>query len=107
MAPLLSLLSFHPHQTLVPTSSFLSSLQIQTRIQFFSRPALISRGSLSTRLGSSHFHHHLEELLNQADGFLYTVADAAVEAQNSKPNEDWFSGIANYMEIILKVIIVI
>jgi hypothetical protein len=104
MAPLLS---FHPHQTLIPTYSLLFTRQIQTRIQFLGRPVLISRGSLSSRLGSSHYHHQLEELLSRADGFLYTVADAAVEAQNSKPNEDWFSGIANYMEIILKVIIVI
>lgn len=106
MAPLLS---FHPQQTLIPTSSLLSSRQIQTRIHFLGRPALFSRGSLSTRLGSSHYyyHHQLEELLSRADGFLYTIADAAVAAQESKPNEDWFSGIASYMEIILKVIFVI
>ncbi|KAF3341687.1 ALBINO3-like protein 1 [Carex littledalei] len=102
MAPLLS---FHPHQTLIPTSSLLSSRQIQTRIQFLGRPAIFSRGSLTTRLGSSNYHHQLEELLSRADGFLYTIADAAVaSAQESKPTEDWFSGIASYMEIILKIL---
>ncbi|XP_078169859.1 ALBINO3-like protein 1, chloroplastic isoform X2 [Carex rostrata] len=100
-----SLLSFHPHQTLIPTSSLLSSRQIQTRIHFLGRPELFPRGSLSTRLGSSHYHHQLEDLLSRADGFLYTIADSAVAAaQESKPTEDWFSGIASYMEIILKIL---
>ncbi|KAJ4798024.1 Membrane protein insertase YidC [Rhynchospora pubera] len=103
MAPLLS---FHPHQTLIPTSSLLSTrpIQIQSRLHFLARPVLLSRATLSTRLCSTHFHHQLEDLLGRADGFLYSIADAAVAAQDPKPNADWFSGIASYMELILKIL---
>lgn len=51
----------------------------------------------------------IKDLFGKAESFLYTVADAAVSASpatetvaNSK-NNDWFSGISNYMETILKV----
>lgn len=54
------------------------------------------------------------ELLGRAEGFLYTVADAAV---NSAPDastaagatveaakqRNWLSGITDYMEFVLKV----
>lgn len=79
------------------------------------------RGSLSvTRFG---FHPGflpepedaefvLRELFNRAEGFLYTIADAAVSSSDTaittttaKQNNDWFSGITNYMETILKVLV--
>lgn len=51
----------------------------------------------------------IKDLFGKAESFLYTVADAAVSASpatetvtNSK-NNDWFTGISNYMETILKV----
>lgn len=51
------------------------------------------------------------ELLGRAEGFLYTLADAAVSSSPSsdalttaKQNDDWLSGIANYMESVLKVL---
>lgn len=56
----------------------------------------------------------LRELFNRAEGFLYTIADAAVSSSDTaitttttaaaKQNNDWFSGITNYMETILKVL---
>lgn len=54
----------------------------------------------------------VRELLGRAEGFLYTLADAAVSSSPSsdalttaKQNDDWLSGIANYMESVLKVTI--
>lgn len=53
----------------------------------------------------------VRELLGRAEGFLYTLADAAVSSSPSsdalttaKQNDDWLSGIANYMESVLKVL---
>ncbi|KAJ3683540.1 hypothetical protein LUZ60_013767 [Juncus effusus] len=97
-----SLLSFHPHQSL-----FLSNqTRIRTtRTRFSGASFLQSRSVSFTRLNSSHFQHHqLDEILSRADGLLYTLADAVASAQESKPKEDWFTGIANYMEIILKIL---
>lgn len=56
----------------------------------------------------------IRELFTRAEGFLYTVADAAVSSSDTaatttttasvKQNNDWFSGIANYMETVLKIL---
>ncbi|EXB82457.1 ALBINO3-like protein 1 [Morus notabilis] len=48
-------------------------------------------------------------LLGRAEGFLYTLADAAVSSTSdsvttAKQSDDWLSGIANYMESVLKVL---
>nr|XP_043613102.1 ALBINO3-like protein 1, chloroplastic [Erigeron canadensis] len=49
-----------------------------------------------------------KDLIDRAEGLLYTLADAAVVntndsgITNTKQNNDWFSGIANYMETVLK-----
>lgn len=50
------------------------------------------------------------ELIDRAESFLYTVADAAVSSSSTpetvttvKQNDDWFSGITNYLESVLKV----
>lgn len=50
------------------------------------------------------------DLLGRAEGFLYTVADAAVSSSSdaataSKQSGDWLSGITNYLETVLKVLI--
>ncbi|GAB4840510.1 ALBINO3-like protein 1, chloroplastic [Ancistrocladus abbreviatus] len=49
-----------------------------------------------------------KELFGRAEGFLYTIADAAVSnsetISSNKQNSDWLSGITNYMESILKVL---
>ncbi|OWM89707.1 hypothetical protein CDL15_Pgr024455 [Punica granatum] len=54
----------------------------------------------------------IRELFSRAEGLIYTVADAAVSASDTvvdttsaaKQNNDWLSGIANYMEAVLKVL---
>ncbi|KAK7312021.1 hypothetical protein RJT34_10563 [Clitoria ternatea] len=52
----------------------------------------------------------IRELFERAEGLLYTIADAAVSSSDTvatttaKQNSDWFSGITNYMESILKVL---
>src|ERR1044072_8464401 len=51
----------------------------------------------------------VRELFTRAEGFLYTIADAAVSssdaaattADSAKQNSDWLSGITNYMETVL------
>ncbi|CAJ2667957.1 unnamed protein product [Trifolium pratense] len=54
----------------------------------------------------------IRELYNRAEGFLYTIADAAVLSSDtvvntaiasSEQNNDWFSLITNYVETVLKV----
>ncbi|KAK9277747.1 hypothetical protein L1049_007294 [Liquidambar formosana] len=50
----------------------------------------------------------IRELFGRAESVLYTIADAAVSSSDSvsttKQSSDWFSGIANYMESVLKVL---
>ncbi|GMH31100.1 hypothetical protein Nepgr_032943 [Nepenthes gracilis] len=50
----------------------------------------------------------VRELFGRAEGFLYTIADAAISnsetVSTTKQNSDWLSGITNYMESILKVL---
>lgn len=53
----------------------------------------------------------VRELFDRTEGFLYTVADAAVSSSSStsdtvsttKQSGDWLTGITNYMETVLKV----
>lgn len=50
----------------------------------------------------------VRELFGKAESVLYTIADAAVSASpenvtTAKQTEDWFTGITNYMETVLKV----
>ncbi|TKY47712.1 ALBINO3 protein 1 [Spatholobus suberectus] len=53
----------------------------------------------------------LRELFGRAEGFLYTIADAAVSSSDkvaasttAEQSNDWLSGITNYMETVLKVL---
>ncbi|XP_062110530.1 ALBINO3-like protein 1, chloroplastic [Humulus lupulus] len=55
----------------------------------------------------------VRELFGRAEGLLYTVADAAVSSSSvstsdtvttAKQSGDWFTGITNYMETVLKVL---
>lgn len=52
----------------------------------------------------------IQELLHKTEGLLYTLADATVSVSSSaadngvKDNGDWFSGITNLMETVLKVL---
>lgn len=52
----------------------------------------------------------IKDLFGRVEGFLYTVADAAVSSSDTvdalsttKQNSDWLSGITNAMEVVLKV----
>ncbi|KAL0421488.1 UNVERIFIED_CONTAM: ALBINO3-like protein 1, chloroplastic [Sesamum latifolium] len=53
----------------------------------------------------------MKDLFGRVEGFLYTVADAAVASSDkvdavatTKQNSDWLSGITNAMEVVLKVL---
>ncbi|XP_023001985.1 ALBINO3-like protein 1, chloroplastic [Cucurbita maxima] len=51
----------------------------------------------------------VRELFGKAERVLYTIADAAVSASpedmtTAKQTEDWFTGITNYMESVLKIL---
>lgn len=53
----------------------------------------------------------IKDLFGRVEGFLYTVADAAVNSSDAvdavsttKQNSDWLSGITNAMEVVLKVL---
>ncbi|WOH16614.1 hypothetical protein DCAR_0936172 [Daucus carota subsp. sativus] len=48
----------------------------------------------------------IKGLFGKAESILYTIADAAVSTENvtNSKNNDWFSGISNYMETVLKVL---
>lgn len=50
----------------------------------------------------------VREFFGKAESVLYTIADAAVSASpenvtTAKQTDDWFTGITNYMESVLKV----
>lgn len=52
----------------------------------------------------------IRDLFGRVEGFLYTIADAAVTSSDAvdaatatKQNSDWLSGITNAMEVVLKV----
>ncbi|KAL7134991.1 hypothetical protein ABFS83_11G062900 [Erythranthe nasuta] len=53
----------------------------------------------------------IRDLFGRVEGFLYTIADAAVTSSDTvdavgtaKQNSDWLSGITNAMEAVLKVL---
>ncbi|GFQ05552.1 albino3-like protein 1 chloroplastic [Phtheirospermum japonicum] len=53
----------------------------------------------------------IRDLFGRVEGFLYTIADAAVNSSDTvdavsttKQNSDWLSGITNAMEVVLKVL---
>ncbi|KAL2903453.1 ALBINO3-like protein 1 chloroplastic [Bienertia sinuspersici] len=58
------------------------------------------------------FEGTIKELFGKAEGFLYTIADAAVansdvvdaSSATTKQNGDWLSGITSTMETVLKVL---
>ncbi|GAU43204.1 hypothetical protein TSUD_300910 [Trifolium subterraneum] len=80
------------------------------------------RGSLSvTRFGfqpaflpePEHTEFVIRELYSRTEGFLYTIADAAISSSDAvvntaiataKQNNDWFSLITNYVKTVLKVL---
>lgn len=111
--------------SLRPTSLILSSTFSTGRVLHFRRsPFSRTPSSSSCRhrtlvaqfgLGPGSFPDpgfSLDLIKDHAESLLYTIADAAVSSSETfesvsgtttKQNSDWFSGIANYMETILKV----
>ncbi|XP_017236628.1 ALBINO3-like protein 1, chloroplastic [Daucus carota subsp. sativus] len=119
-----SLLSFQPNPTLSPTTSLTRSairpfLPHRTRFGSFSpyRPSprgtiCVSQFGLGQLPDPETAQVLIKGLFGKAEGFLYTLADAAVTASpattdpvtTSSKTSDWFSGISNYMETVLKVL---
>lgn len=102
-----------------------SPLFHRTHYGGFSRHKHFLRGSLSVaKLGlhpgpsfpdPDNAESVIRELFGRAEGFLYTIADAAVSTSDAavsssdtvsgtKQSSDWFSGITNIMESVLKVL---
>ncbi|KAM7269365.1 hypothetical protein ACFE04_024862 [Oxalis oulophora] len=117
MATLTSSVLFRPNLILTPPSS---RFRPHHYYQFGGGgPHHLSnkfRGSLGvTRLGFQPDHELVRDLFDKAESLLYTIADAAVSSSDSpldvvtdattkQQNSDWFSGITNSMETILKVL---
>ncbi|GMN49089.1 hypothetical protein TIFTF001_018255 [Ficus carica] len=110
-----TLLPNRPSLVLSPFSDRTQS-PLFRQTHYFPIPKPCLRGSLAVaRLGFRPDPEAAEgvvrELLGRAEGFLYTLADAAGSSSPSsdalttaKQNDDWLSGIANYMESVLKVL---
>ncbi|KAK1377377.1 ALBINO3-like protein 1, chloroplastic [Heracleum sosnowskyi] len=119
------LASFQPTLILSPSPSFtrpVSNPFLPRRTQFGSFPhhKPFPRGTLCvSQFGFGQLPDPetarvlIQGLFGKAEGFLYTIADAAVTASpaastdpvtTSSKTSDWFSGISNYMEIVLKVL---
>lgn len=86
-----------------------------------SRYSLNGGGALAVRASFQEFSSHIEatshvisrglpELVERAEGLLYTIADAAVSTDAAvadtvqKTNSDWLSGLTDGLESILKVL---
>ncbi|MCO5594409.1 hypothetical protein L7F22_048439 [Adiantum nelumboides] len=86
-----------------------------------SRCSFHGGGVLAVRASLGEFDSHIEatselistglpQLLERAEGLLYTIADAAVSTDTSvadtvqKTNRDWLSGLTDGLEAILKVL---
>lgn len=113
-----SLPSLHLHSPFLLSRSHASFLIARTR--WTRRPLGFPRGrgtSLAATLGPEDFSdlHAAPELFRRMEGWLYTLADAALTANSSpdvagtlveegqKQGRDWLSGITDSMEAVLKV----
>ncbi|KAK1415792.1 hypothetical protein QVD17_31579 [Tagetes erecta] len=79
------------------------------------KPLLRSNTLTIARFGPGHVQfpdpENLKDLIDRAEGLIYTIADAVVAANpdsgvttnvGTKQSNDWLSGITNYMETVLK-----
>lgn len=119
------LASFQPTLILSPSPSLTRPginpfLPHRTQFGSFPQHRPFSRGTLCvSQFGFSQLPDPetaqvlIKGLFGKAEGFLYTIADAAVTASpvastdpvtTSSKTSDWFSGISNYMETVLKVL---
>ncbi|KAI7727310.1 hypothetical protein M8C21_027582 [Ambrosia artemisiifolia] len=110
-----SVLSPFPDPTRTrPINPFIRRTQF---VNFNQNHKVLFRGSTLTvaRFGSGHVQfpdpENFRELINRAEGLIYTIADAVVAANPdsdvttnvaTKQSSDWLSGITNYMETVLK-----
>ncbi|XP_054790800.1 ALBINO3-like protein 1, chloroplastic [Prosopis cineraria] len=89
----------HHHTNLFHSRHFLPGSLSVTRFAF--KPGFLPEPHGAEEL--------VKDLLDRADAFLYTVADAAVSSSDTvtttaKQSNDWLSGITGYMESVLKVL---
>uniref|UniRef100_A0A1D1YQW7 ALBINO3-like protein 1, chloroplastic n=1 Tax=Anthurium amnicola TaxID=1678845 RepID=A0A1D1YQW7_9ARAE len=117
-----SLMCHHPPFLLPSRTSSRHSLPSRSLIWLVPRRKPLPRGgSVAASLGPPGFSDFeaagewARELVGRAEGFLYTVADAAVNsapdasttagpAVEASKQRDWLSGITDYMEFVLKVL---
>jgi len=106
--------------SLKPTHLILSSFSTGKVLQFrrsrFSHTPSSSSSRYRTLVAQLGFRpDSLDFIKDHAENLLYTIADAAVSSSETfesvagtttktTQSNDWFSGIANYMETILKVL---
>uniref|UniRef100_A0A1J3EJ02 ALBINO3-like protein 1, chloroplastic n=1 Tax=Noccaea caerulescens TaxID=107243 RepID=A0A1J3EJ02_NOCCA len=111
--------------SLKPTNLLLSSFSTGRvlhfrRSRFSHRPSSSCRRTLVAQFGFRPDFYpdpgfSLDLIKDHAESLLYTIADAAVSSSETidsvagtnnttNQNSDWFSGIANYMETVLKVL---
>ncbi|KAG2269627.1 hypothetical protein Bca4012_062650 [Brassica carinata] len=111
-----------PSISLKPTNLLLSSFSTGRvlhlrRSRFNHRPSSSSSSrTLVAQFGFSTGPVSLDLIKEHAENLLYTIADAAVSSSETfdfvsgttttttNQNSDWFTGIANYMETILKIL---
>lgn len=111
-----SSLSFASSTLLPPFPAPKSPLLHRPSLAAFSRSKPFLRGTLCVaRLGfrpdPEIAESAIRELVGRTESLIYTIADAAVSSSDTvagttsaaKQNNDWLSGIANYMEAVLKV----
>ncbi|PKA65221.1 ALBINO3-like protein 1, chloroplastic [Apostasia shenzhenica] len=107
-----------PHFLFPSRNLALSFVSYQTKLHYLtaiSNPVRRRcRESTSVRMGMEVHLPDFEgtgDMLGRLEGFIYTVADAVVTSSSSAPDaaedaskrsSDWFSGITNSLEIILK-----
>ncbi|XP_059633618.1 ALBINO3-like protein 1, chloroplastic [Cornus florida] len=115
-----SLLSFGPNLVFSPfpdRTRTINPLLHRTHFVGLSHHKPFLRGTLGVaRFGFGHVplpdpdtaETLIRDLFGRAEGFLYTIADAAVSSSDTvastKQNNDWLSGITYYMESVLKVL---
>ncbi|KAL3649835.1 ALBINO3-like protein 1, chloroplastic [Castilleja foliolosa] len=104
--------------TIICRTRTANQLFFRTRFSNLSIQKPLLRGSLGlTRFGLGQVPDPenaelvIRDLFGRVEGFLYTIADAAVNSSDTvdavsttKQNSDWLSGITNAMEVVLKVL---
>lgn len=86
------------------------SSRIRQDFNFSSSNAFLVRSSMEQLDIGERIGRSLPEIAARAEGFLYTLADAAVSADPAavdaaqKANRDWLSGLTDGLETVLKIL---